>query len=443
MGAAMPMKTCTACTTQLNFGNDEAVEPVETSRNLEFDEKLLPFSRCFAEFSDELAASAATRGLGMHDDTVVTPLSPVWCDVCGRLLFGMVQDAVQCGACSRLACKTCAFSRSCAVKEIGQYLAAGAPLPIDLQSRCGEAVLVLPVAKHHPSVLRYVSQALWKDEKFLRQLLDLAGDDANLRQAAKQQMSELAQPDRDAIAAAMMAVLQQGFQSSGAALALEILAQVTEKSPAVLAAAKERLNDADAVVRAAAVSAVSSLARKDDRVCKSVPRDLLRCLEDESQAVRSAAIDALPQLHAEGRRKLAALTPRLQDTDPAVKAAALRCLQKLQATQVKVDSRYRKTISKALADTHPDVREAAWSLIPHLDMGACATVLADLSWVQGLDAATRSRLVKSLRSLLEPIGADRLTAITAAVGISNWWLRLAMTEFLHSYLEAASPQARG
>ncbi|CAE7405580.1 unnamed protein product [Symbiodinium sp. CCMP2592] len=429
-----------ACTISNSYNaNDEAVEPVETSRNFEFDETLLPFTRCFADLSDEIAASALPRDLGLHDDSLITPISPVWCDVCGRMLFGLMQDCVRCAECGRVACKTCAFTRSCAVKEIRQYLEAGAQLPFHLQDRCGEAVLVLPVVKRHPSVLRYVPQELWRDETFLRQFLDLGGHDAGLRQAAKQQLSELEKPDRDEIAGAVMAVLRQGFESSGVAFALELLAQLAEKSPAVLAAAKERLNDADAVVRAAAVSAVSLLARKDDRACKSVPRELFRRLEDESQAVRSAAIDALPQLHAEGRRKLSALTPRLQDSDPGVKAAALRCLQKLQ---VKVDNRFRKTLSKALADGHPDVREAAWSLIPHLDCGACAGVLADLSWAQGLDAATQSRLVLSLRSLLEPLAADRLRAIVAAAEISNWWLRLAMGDIMHTYVDSANPQVR-
>ncbi|CAE7844200.1 unnamed protein product [Symbiodinium necroappetens] len=303
----------TACTISNSYNaNDEAVEPVETSRNFEFDEALLPFTRCFADFSDEIAASALPRDLGLHDDALITPISPVWCDVCGRMLFGLMQDCVRCAECGRVACKTCAFTRSCAVKEIRQYLEAGAQLPFHLQDRCGEAVMVLPVVKRHPSVLRYVPQELWRDETFLRQFLDLGGHDAGLRQAAKQQLSGLEKPDKDEIAGAVLAVLRQGFESSGVAFALELLAQLAEKSPAVLAVAKERLNDADAVVRAAAVSAVSLLARKDDRACRSVPRELFRRLEDESQAVRSAAIDALPQLHAEGRRKLSALTPRLQ-----------------------------------------------------------------------------------------------------------------------------------
>ena len=40
-------------------------------------------------------------------------------------------------------------------------------------------------------------------------------------------------------------------------------------------------------------------------------------------------------MHAQQRPNPQARPKRLEDTDPAVKAAALRCLQKLQATQVK------------------------------------------------------------------------------------------------------------
>ncbi|CAE7546312.1 unnamed protein product, partial [Symbiodinium pilosum] len=107
-----------------------------------------------------------------------------------------------------------------------------------------------------------------------------------------------------------------------------------------------------------------------------------------------------------------------------------------------VDSQHKKSLSKALADRHPDVREAAWAVIPHLDAGSCAAVLADLSWEIGLDAQTRCRLVKSLRALLDTCNAQHFRAIVAAVGLSNWWLRLAATELLQPLLEAAGPEVR-
>ncbi|CAJ1343073.1 unnamed protein product [Effrenium voratum] len=326
-------------------------------------------------------------------------------------------SAGECSVCKRLACENCPRMQPCLPRGLLRYVHAGEEnLPPVLRVLCADAELILLLAHDHPTVLRYAAEELWRRSDFLQGLLQLADgtESPQLRSEVEKQVLRRASAKPLAAQAVMAAVLK-AETDPGLAFALALLPPVADPNSRAFATAKAQLQHNSPQVRVAAVEAVSRLVRTGPR---SGSKSVL-CEEEKDQAMQ------------------AALTPRLQDADPAVRKAALRCLQGLES---QAGSRCRAAMGKALLDKDREVRDAAWVMLPTLDVESCASILVSLSSSR-LDDFTQKRLLKTLRSLLVPV-PRHIKAVSCALSGASWWLRLAVSDMFYAYLGVDDPEVR-
>ncbi|CAJ1450168.1 unnamed protein product, partial [Effrenium voratum] len=146
-----------------------------------------------------------------HDDVSANLVSPAWCDDCGSLLLGLMQEAVQCSVCKRLACENCPRMQPCLPRGLLRYVHAGEEnLPPVLRVLCADAELILLLAHDHPTVLRYAAEELWRRSDFLQGLLQLADgtESPQLRSEVEKQVLRRASAKPLAAQAVMAAVLK-------------------------------------------------------------------------------------------------------------------------------------------------------------------------------------------------------------------------------------------
>lgn len=377
----------------------------------------------------------------LHDDIIVNLLSPAWCDDCGAMLVGVLQQSRRCRVCKRLACENCASNNPCFAGSLLSFVLGGSKeVPAGIRVLCMDMALLHGLAADHPEVIAYSAEELWRNPAFLRGLVQLADgcESKSFRKAVEAQVLTCKKPERELAVEVISALLQEDvLPDSVLAFAIELLESLAECNPRAFASLKESLKHGRPAVRAAAVTAAAHLVHTIGAKCSSV---LSARLRDNDVSVRCAAASILPMLELEERAKLGAWMCCLQDSNPSVRKAACKALSQVG---LQVDVKSRPVMTNILLDKDPGVQAEAWSSLRAFQTCGTAKIMVALARSNRLDDGTRKRLVKTMRSLLIPATPDEISVVASSLIGASWWLRLAMVDSFHEHLNASDPEVRG
>ena len=191
-----------------------------------------------------------------------------------------------------------------------------------------------------------------------------------------------------------------------------------------------KLDDDDNAVRRAAVNALASLVAIDEHTKAAITAKL----DDADNAVRSAAVEALASLVATDEPTKAAITAKLDDDDSFVYHAAVEALASLVAT----DEPTKAAITAKLDDDFYAVRSVAVRALASLVATDEQTKAAITTKLDDDDNNVRSAAVRALTSLVATDEQTK-TAITTKLDDVNWQVRRAAVRALASLVATDEP----
>lgn len=426
-------KHCSAC-----HRGPVADDIIETNSAILTDEQscgsklLLPSRRCNSNWER------------LHDDTIVNLFSPAWCDGCGALLVGVLQQSRRCRVCKRLACEHCATNNPCFARSLLSFVVEGSKeMPAAIRVLCMDMALIHGLASEHPEVLEYSAEELWRNPAFLRGLVKLAdgSESASYRKKVAERLFLCKKSEREAAVEVLSAMLQEEPSQQGPvdlplSFAIELLKPLAEGNPKAFATVKESLKHGSPLVRTAAVKAAAELAQFNGFKCSGA---LCARIRDTDAGVRSAATSILPTLELEERTKMGAWMACLQDGDATVRKTACKAL--FQCGGIEVEARSRSVMVNILLDKDQEVRAEAWSALLAFKTTALTGILVSLARSR-LDDMTRKRLVQTLRGLLSVGDPKEVQVVASSLTGASWWLRLAMCESFCQQLDASNAEVR-
>jgi AAA family ATP:ADP antiporter len=218
-------------------------------------------------------------------------------------------------------------------------------------------------------------------------------------------------------------LIEQNLSSPERRTAMDAIECLDELGSARAIALLRRIAaDPDERKRAEALRVLASAAAKEAEA------DLLAALADPSPQVRRAALRALAHIHVDVKSEAIAAVERVleQDSEPAVRAEALRCLigrvrgRKLQDAAQRwlqhPDAHLRQRAVEAVAATDWDHRALLTGCLE--DESASVRAAAAMAlWKHG---ASRPRLVSVLETLFQAESApDRIAALRACHAVGH------------------------